>query len=869
MVPSWRNPGRRTVVKAQSTDSFQSIRSVGAAPEHDDKRESRGTMPSESVEKAFQKAAPKPEGEITVDISYDLIRQFSHQLYTNPRKAIEELVCNSYDAGATECYVRTPHNASEPLLVLDNGRSMDFVGLQGLWKVAHSPKVANPEGYRIEGDRSQIGKFGVGKLAAFALGRTLTHVAVKGGWARVISVSEEGIRTTPNDAKPKFSVFKIAETKARALLDPRISDLPRPWEKKWPNWTLALVSDIDETTLRDALKTGVLRRMLSHALPLAANFSVYVDGGEVPTRTLAPERIQLKFDVTDPNYQSHLESTLQAFWRQRRSIPEGEDVDPSYWKCKKDTIIDPTSVGKRLPALNVPHLGSVAGEAIMTVTPLTGESLTERGYQDNGFKVFVHGKLANPEDALMGITQRSHRYWARFRGTIEAPSMDEVLLVQRNSFSETSEKTPVLREVLRAMFQEAKGRFVDAEAAPEWQPEPFGDRLQAIAPLVAQLALTGLGEAGVDVGSITDVQVQFRALGEDAPVARYNSESKVIEVNEDHPTLAFLEDLEGPHAKEIRQVFGEIVAGTVLSTGFLKAKGVAPELAEGAAQLIEDAIRSAAGYLRDPIDAMIKDLEDTSEEGDAPFEKSVVRALNMLKITATRYGGPDRVDGVVEIPLAGAPNLRIAVEAKGGKDIVTHKDVSIADVKRHAEEMGCSKSIVVAREFQTKGIGGKPSALIRDAREQVCLIPLSSICAMLRLHHDRPYTHDKLAEILTTWEDPETLDEFVRQVWDTMPSLGLMRAVLEVAWKHQEEDATNRPSPGMILGDPKIRPLRLPLQKLHAILETLVTTTGMVVIHDEKSYEFELRAKPEVILEALSARLGTDTAVPPKGQAKG
>jgi Histidine kinase-, DNA gyrase B-, and HSP90-like ATPase len=815
-------------------------------------------MPEERVEKAFEKVAGKAEGTITVDISYDLIRQFSHQLYTNPRKAIEELVCNSYDAGATECYVRTPHNATEPLMVLDNGHSMDFEGLRGLWKVAHSPKTANPEGYRIEGDRSQIGKFGVGKLAAFALGRTLTHVAVKGGWARVISVSEEGIRTTPGDAKPKFEVYKIAETKARALLDSRLPDLPRPWDKGWPNWTLAMVSDIEEATLRDALKTGFLRRMLSHALPLAANFAIYVDGVEVPTRTLSADRIQLKFDVTDLDYQSHLESTLQAFWRQRLSIPEGTEVESDYWKCKKGSILDPTSISKRLPALVVPRLGSVAGEAIMTVNPLTGESLSERGYQDNGFKVFVHGKLANPEDELMGITQRSHRYWARFRGTVEAPSMDEVLLVQRNSFSETSVRTQVLREVLRALFQEAKGRFVDVESAPEWEPEPFGDRLLAIAPLVAQLALTGLAEAGTDVGSIQEVQVEFRALGQDGPVARYNAESKIIEVNEDHPTLAFLEDLEGQHAKEIRQVFGEIVAGTVLSTGFLKAKGVAAELAEGAAQLIEDAIRSAAGYLRDPVEGMIQDLEETSEEGDTPFEKSVVRALNMLKITATRYGGPDRVDGVVEIPIAGAPNLRIAVEAKGGKDIITHKDVSIADIERHAKEMGCTKSVVVAREFQTRGTGGKQSALIRDAEGKVCLIPLTAICSMLRLHHDRPFTHDKLVEILTTWKDPDSIDDFVRQVWESLPSLGLMRTVLEVAWKHQEEDATNRPSPGMILGDPKVRPLKLPLQKLHAILETLVTTTGMVVIHDEKSYEFELRANPEVILEALAARTATE-----------
>src|SRR5262245_13687897 len=110
------------------------------------------------------------EGKVHVGISYDIIRQLSSQLYTNPRKAIEELVCNSYDAGATECHVRVPKEKSEALVVLDNGESMDFDGLRDLWMVAKSPK-ATASGERIDNNRLQIGKFGVGKLAAYSLGK--------------------------------------------------------------------------------------------------------------------------------------------------------------------------------------------------------------------------------------------------------------------------------------------------------------------------------------------------------------------------------------------------------------------------------------------------------------------------------------------------------------------------------------------------------------------------------------------------------------------------------------------------------------------------------------------------------------------------
>src|SRR3990170_4379266 len=116
-----------------------------------------------TLEKVFRKAAGQAEGTVEVDISYDIIRHVSKQLYTNPRKAVEELICNSYDAGATKCYVKSPADEGDFLAVLDNGTSMDFRGLKDLWKVAASPKEDLGED-RVANERQQVGKFGVGKL---------------------------------------------------------------------------------------------------------------------------------------------------------------------------------------------------------------------------------------------------------------------------------------------------------------------------------------------------------------------------------------------------------------------------------------------------------------------------------------------------------------------------------------------------------------------------------------------------------------------------------------------------------------------------------------------------------------------------------
>ena len=43
--------------------------------------------------------------EIEVVISYRIIQLFSDGLYTSPNKAIEELVSNSFDAGANNVHI--------------------------------------------------------------------------------------------------------------------------------------------------------------------------------------------------------------------------------------------------------------------------------------------------------------------------------------------------------------------------------------------------------------------------------------------------------------------------------------------------------------------------------------------------------------------------------------------------------------------------------------------------------------------------------------------------------------------------------------------------------------------------------------------
>src|SRR2546426_2298744 len=118
---------------------------------------------------------------IDVRLSYKIVELFSEGLYASPNKAIEELVANSFDAGARRVAIFLPLDFQEQgatIAVLDDGEGMDARGLKQHWLIGKSDKrdlVTLPRG------RQQIGKFGIGKLASYVLANRLTHISKKGG----------------------------------------------------------------------------------------------------------------------------------------------------------------------------------------------------------------------------------------------------------------------------------------------------------------------------------------------------------------------------------------------------------------------------------------------------------------------------------------------------------------------------------------------------------------------------------------------------------------------------------------------------------------------------------------------------------------
>ena len=120
-------------------------------------------------------------GHIGVRLSYRIVELFSEGLYTTPNKAVEELVANSFDAGARNVHVLLSsnfHDQDASIVVIDDGEGMNDKDLERHWLIGISNKRRLP---RLPKGRQQIGKFGIGKLATYVLANRLTHISKRDG----------------------------------------------------------------------------------------------------------------------------------------------------------------------------------------------------------------------------------------------------------------------------------------------------------------------------------------------------------------------------------------------------------------------------------------------------------------------------------------------------------------------------------------------------------------------------------------------------------------------------------------------------------------------------------------------------------------
>ncbi len=235
----------------------------------------------------------KVTGQIVVELSYRIIELFSGGLYSSPNKAFEELVTNSYDADASLVAVGVPTDIvnDDFLWVLDNGSGMDSAGLSNLWKIGESIKRTKQN----KAKRTQIGRFGIGKLATFILASRLTHISKKSGKYRAVTIDFSRLDTMSNRAEEvKLDERTLTVQEAKSLVEQYVKskgvDLA-PFElfdkDAAKSWTLSLMSMLKPRA--QEIKVGRLQWVLSTALPLNPGFQLYFNGKKIESSKVAAQ----------------------------------------------------------------------------------------------------------------------------------------------------------------------------------------------------------------------------------------------------------------------------------------------------------------------------------------------------------------------------------------------------------------------------------------------------------------------------------------------------------------------------------------------------------------------------------------------------
>lgn len=375
--------------------------------------------------------------EFFIEIGARLLEQFSGLLYSSPQKAFEELISNGWDAGADCVDVRIPLDLSSPnatMTVLDNGSSMNDVGLRELWHIAYSPKRDTP----VQNGRKIIGKFGIGKLATYALAHKLTYIckAADGKIRRV--TMDFGRLDEEHKANPgqllrhtPLKVYEASEQEvatalenvydgaitldlikkgipppAKEAIEDEFGAEPSALQKPYSGtWTLVVLSGLKQTGRE--LKLGILRRMLEAALPFGSEMAICLNG-ELLASSKVDAPVQQQWVIG-----RDLKPDFVEIEEENGDNAATESAAAKTTEKTKTVKIRVRSDLNPVPHVEIEGIGCITGRVWLFENEISGGKSEERG-ASNGFHVNVLGRVVNQGDPSFGERNLSHAAWARF-----------------------------------------------------------------------------------------------------------------------------------------------------------------------------------------------------------------------------------------------------------------------------------------------------------------------------------------------------------------------------------------------------------------------------------------------------------------------
>lgn len=696
-----------------------------------------------------------PDGHAPVVLNHGLITLLSEQLYKSPVKAIEELVVNAFDADASLCHIALAAPADLAVdehafvLVFDNGAGMDAVGLADLWHIGSSPKT-DPE-YRKRFKRRFIGKFGIGKLASYAIAHRLTYITRKDGVVRAVTIDfhvfsqatpvaptevQLPIRRvdTPSDLfnTPALRTMLAAAHVSEELLSGR-------------SWTIAILEELKPKA--SEIQQGRLRWVLSTAMPLRSDFKVLLNGEDILS-TKEEFRKAVEFSIADlpEDRLANLQDKTGMAWR-----------------------ID----AQRLKSDSFPE--GIAGSAYITDRSLKGKS--DDLHRSYGFFVRVRGRLVNLDDALFGLEPLSHEYFNSFRADIDADDLHPYLLSSREEF-ENAEMVRDLRAVLHQVFNEARARKMKLDQSlfgkeqyqresvrsyiePRLVPRPIADVLATDQQLNRGSEATDewfylrvpngviIGDVIQDLykGTSDPFQYTYEPLGDSKRMVHFHVKERRFALNQDHQLVRAYQDV-------ARRLLEDVVTAEAMLEVYLREASISPATIGDILQRRDELLRGLAKDHSVSLSAIAADLRD-SAANERDLEVSLVRCARALGFVATQVSGSGEPDGIARwLDYRGGRERKITLEAKSSSDIPSLSSIDSSGISQHMRDKRAEGCMVVAPGYPGTSEGNESAIAKRSIHDRFSCWTAEDLARVVEQAESRHITAEDILRIVTSAFSP-------------------------------------------------------------------------------------------------------------------
>jgi hypothetical protein len=682
-------------------------------------------------------------GHVEVTVGPRFLDLFSAQLYSSPNKAFEELVANSWDAGARVVHVHVPppKELVEPgatLWVLDDGESMDIEGLRALWAVARSAK----QEISPTTNRRQIGKFGIGKLATYLLANELTYVCrATDGRIRTVSMDYRRITERPDPSQLDVPAIRL---EVRDITDQNLDEALAPLDPSGKvralvaaglavpedeadydefhsapdtppalpgdgTWTLAVMRTLKPPG--EALKGGVIARILRSALPLGESLRIVFNTR--PLRSTKMDTPVLKRWVLGRDDLERLKSV---------EVVTGEETTDS--EQRREHAV--TAHEEPYPHLVIEGLeGRITGEvALFQDSIATGKS-ADIG-PSHGFRVNVLGRVINESEPSFGLPPLSGSAWARTRITVRADGLNADLGVNREGLRE-GEPLRIMQALLRSLFNAARVEWDASRHASFPDAGEIITRSWGTVPLdplrqIVRDGLAGIQEppsflhipvdanranVSAEFAAVVDAEpnrviedVAFAPLGEDAQLSLFDAQSRRVVVNRDHP---FAREHGGTH--EQKQAVRDAALADLLTDAYMLAAGLAIDTVDDIRTYRDESLRLIAQVNRRTGPQLAKMLEEVTADARA-LETILDESLAYLGFIVEPKGQSGEPEGVATAPATRRENdaqvsYTFTYDAKSSKTGKAKTgNLGTAGLRRHRERYEASHTLVVAPDYE-------------------------------------------------------------------------------------------------------------------------------------------------------------------------